>query len=119
VISEEKIQAGAKAWMAHNQQAGTATPQVLALVHDLFAVYYLLTSDQGVEALKKAGADAEAGVVASPRYGPFTNAAYYATLLKAYNDVAADPSAEGVLRVVPLAQIGGFGDASPTWVSGG
>jgi hypothetical protein len=119
VVSDATLQNAAENWIAHNERGGTVTPEALTLVHDLLAVFFLLTTYEGIAVLEQAGIDAEAGVVASPRYGAFTNAAYYATLLKGYNEVAADPGALGVLLFVPLGQVSGFTGEVPSWISGG
>jgi hypothetical protein len=63
--------------------------------------------------------DAEAGVVASPRYGAFTNSAYYASLLQAYNEVTADSGELGVLLFIPFGQLSGFAGEVPSWISVG
>jgi hypothetical protein len=119
VVSDAKLQNAAENWIAYNERGGTVTPEALTLVHDLLAVFYLLTSDEGVAVLEQAGIDAEAGVVASPRYGAFTNAAYYATLLNGYNEVTNDSGALGVLLFVPFGQVNGFAGEIPSWISGG
>ena len=117
--SDAKLQKAAEKWIANNQQGGTVTPEALELVRDLLAVYYLLTSTDGIAVLEQAGRDAEAGVVASPRYGEFTVAQYSATVNGGINDVVAGKSSLGELVFTAFRQVNGFASAVPTWVSGG
>ncbi len=118
-ISDTKLQTAAQEWIAYNKNGGTATPEALELVHYLLAFYYLLTSPEGATVLNQAGIDAEAGVVASPRYGSFTHAQYVKTVNSGLNDVVAGKASLGDLLFVPFKQTSGFAGASPTWVSVG
>ena len=117
--TDAKVQKAAEQWIAYNQQGGAVTPEARELVHDLLAVFYLLTSTEGIAVLEKAGRDAEAGVVASPRYGEFTLAQYSATVNSGITDVVAAGDTLGTLAFTPFQQVSGFAGAVPTWVSGG
>jgi hypothetical protein len=119
VLSDAKVTTAAQEWIAYNKNGGTVTPEALQLVRDLYAVYYLLTSTDGVAVLLKAGTDAEAGVVASPRYGAFTIAQYEQTVNGGINDVVAGKTSLGDLVFTPFKQVSGFAGATPPWVSGG
>ncbi len=118
-LTDDKVENAAEDWIAYNQNGGTVTPEVLELVRDLYSLFYLFASTDGVAILEKAGADAEAGVVASPRYGAFTSAQYIKTVNAGLNDVIAGKAALGDLLFVPFKQVSGFASVSPTWVSGG
>ena len=117
--SESKVQTAAEKWIAYNQQGGTVTPEGLELVRDLLAVFYLLTSKEGIAVLEQAALDAEEGVVASPRYGEFTVAQYSITVNEGITDVVAAGDTLGALAFTPFQQVSGFAGAVPTWVSGG
>lgn len=117
--SDAKLQKAAEKWIAYNQQGGTVTPEGLEFVRDLFAVFYLMTSTEGIAVLEKAGLDAEAGVVASPRYGEFTRAQYSTTVNGGITDIVAAGDTLGDLKFTPFQQVSGFAGAVPTWVSGG
>lgn len=117
--SDTKLQRAAEKWIAYNEQGGTVTPEALELVRDLLAVFYLLTSTEGIAVLEQAALDAEEGVVASPRYGPFTRAQYSITVNQGITDVVAAGDTLGALAFTPFQQVNGFAGAVPTWVSGG
>jgi hypothetical protein len=119
VMSDEKLTTAAREWIAYNQHGGTVTPESLELVHDLYALFYLLTSTNGNAVLEQVGSDAQAGVVASPRYGAFTSAQYIQSINAGINDVVAGKATLGDLLFVPLKQVSGFAGPSPTWISGG
>lgn len=119
VVSDDMLKSKTQEWIGYSQNGGTLTPATVELVHGLLAIYYLLTSTDGVAVLEKAGTDAEAGVVASPRYGAFTRAQYALTVNGGINDVVAGKATLGDLLFVPFKQVSGFAGASPTWVSGG
>jgi hypothetical protein len=118
-LTDAKANASAQEWIAYNQNGGTVTPAALELVRDLLAFYYLLTSTDGVTALLKAGTDAEAGVVASPRYGAFTDAQYRQTVSAGLTILAAKKLGPNEPAFAPFGQVSGFAGAVPPWVSGG
>jgi hypothetical protein len=119
VVSDDKLNSVAEEWIAFNRRGGTVTPAALELVRDLLAVLYLSRSADGIAVLEQAGIDAEAGVVASPRYGSFTRTQYVTTVNGGFSDVDKGKEAMGDLLFVPLKEISGFAGASPTWISGG
>ena len=118
-ISDDKLKSKAQEWIDYNRNGGKVTPAGVELVHDLLAVYYLMSSTDGIAILEKAGLDAETGVVASPRYGVFTQVQYTKTVNAGINDIVAGKTSLGDLVFTPFRQISGFAGASPTWVSGG
>jgi hypothetical protein len=118
-LTDEKVQTSAEDWIAYNKVGGTVTPAALELVRDLYSLFYLFTSTDGIAVLEKAGTDAAAGVVASPRYGTFTLPQYVQTVNTAYNDAIVGQTSLKGLLFTPFKQVSGFAGASPTWVSGG
>jgi hypothetical protein len=119
VVSDDELATKAQAWIDSNQKGGTVTPETLELVHDLSAVIYLLMSTDGIGVLEQAGIDAEAGIVASPRYGSFTRAQYAKTINAALNEIAASEVGPDEPLFASFRQVSGFAGVVPTWVSGG
>ena len=119
VVSDDKLKVDAQKWIDYNKNGGTVTPAAIELVHDLLAIYVLMSSTDGIAVLEKAGVDAEAGVVASPRYGAFTRAQYVNTVNAGLNDIVAGKTSLGDLVFTPFRQVSGFAGPSPTWVTGG
>lgn len=113
------IAQGALLWKAANLTDLTAPSDLeMRIVEIVQSVTFLAYVDGGLAEIDRIGAEAARGIVASPRYGPFTEEALHASLVNALTD-ATDRSEElqGAFFLV-FKQVSGFADAPPSWIHG-
>jgi len=118
-VTEDELQSRADQWVAYAQHGGEVTPAGLEVVHELMALLFLLTSDEGAAALEQVADDAEAGIVASPRYGTFTRSRFDQAVVAGINEAGDTPSTPSAIFFIAFRQVNGFDNPVPAWISGG
>jgi hypothetical protein len=117
--TDDAVKAKAEAWIAADAHGGKATPAAVEITRDAMAVDYLVRAKEGLAALSTIEAKAEAGIVASPRYGAFTAAVFDKNFVAAIKQGSTDSPDLSTWYFTVFDQLNGFDGASPPWFTGG
>ncbi|WP_296667507.1 hypothetical protein [Demequina sp.] len=117
-IRESDAQSIAAAWLQYTGvENPEPSPEVVASVHAVLAMYVLAYSDPSFAALQEIADRAAADGVFSPRVGEFSPDALLASVAAAIS--TADQLQLGNYAFVPFLDVSGFQDTTAPWAARG